>query len=75
MGLDDTIRVNTIRDRAVGRAAPALGVLYLLAIFLKHGKLNMELITSEGGPATVLTTEPTTGPTVDPTAEDEKEVK
>ena len=29
---------------------PILGVLYPLAIFLKHGKLNMELLTSEGGP-------------------------
>ncbi len=28
---------------------PALGVLYPLAVFLKHGKVNMELITSEGG--------------------------
>ena len=30
---------------------PALGILYPLAVFLKHGKLSMELITSEGGPA------------------------
>ncbi len=28
---------------------PALGVLYPLAVFLKHGKVNLELITSEGG--------------------------
>ena len=29
---------------------PALGVFYPLAVFLKHGKVNMELLTSEGGP-------------------------
>jgi hypothetical protein len=29
---------------------PALGVLYPLAVFLKHGKVNMELLTGEGGP-------------------------
>jgi hypothetical protein len=29
---------------------PVLGVLYPLAIFLKHGKVNLELITGEGGP-------------------------
>jgi len=28
---------------------PALGVLYPLAVFLKHGKVTMELLTSEGG--------------------------
>jgi len=28
----------------------ALGVLYPLAVFLKHGKVNLELITGEGGP-------------------------
>ncbi len=28
----------------------ALGALYPLAIFFKHGKINMELLTSEGGP-------------------------
>ena len=32
---------------------PVLGVFYPLAIFLKHGKLNMELLTSEGGPGVV----------------------
>ena len=30
--------------------APALGVLYPLAVFLRHGKVNMELITGERGP-------------------------
>jgi predicted ATP-grasp superfamily ATP-dependent carboligase len=29
---------------------PALGVLYPLAVFLKHGKVNMELLTGESGP-------------------------
>ena len=29
----------------------ALGVLYPLAVFLRHGKVNLELITGEGGPA------------------------
>lgn len=29
----------------------ALGVLYPLAVFLKHGKVNLELITGEGGPS------------------------
>ena len=29
---------------------PALGVLYPLAVFLRHGKVNMELLTGEGGP-------------------------
>jgi hypothetical protein len=24
--------------------------LYPLAVFLKHGRVNMELLTSEGGP-------------------------
>jgi len=28
----------------------ALGVLYPLAVFLRHGKINLELITGEGGP-------------------------
>jgi predicted ATP-grasp superfamily ATP-dependent carboligase len=28
----------------------ALGVLYPLAVFLRHGKVNLELITGEGGP-------------------------
>ncbi len=28
----------------------ALGILYPLAVFLKHGKVNLELITGEGGP-------------------------
>jgi len=28
----------------------ALGVLYPLAVFLKHGKVNLELITGEGAP-------------------------
>ena len=30
---------------------PALGVFYPLAVFLRHGKVNMELLTGEGGPA------------------------
>lgn len=30
---------------------PALGVLYPLAVFLRHGKVNMELITGESGPS------------------------
>jgi predicted ATP-grasp superfamily ATP-dependent carboligase len=30
--------------------AAALGVLYPLAVFLRHGKVNLELITGEGGP-------------------------
>jgi biotin carboxylase len=29
----------------------ALGVLYPLAVLLRHGKVNLELITGEGGPA------------------------
>lgn len=29
---------------------PALGVLYPLAVLLRHGKVNMELLTGEGGP-------------------------
>ena len=29
---------------------PALGILYPLAVFMRHGKVNMELLTSEGGP-------------------------
>jgi biotin carboxylase len=29
----------------------ALGVLYPLAVFFKHGKVNLELITGEGGPS------------------------
>ena len=29
---------------------PALGILYPLAVFLRHGKVNMELITGETGP-------------------------
>lgn len=28
----------------------ALGVLYPLAVFLRHGRVNLELITGEGGP-------------------------
>ena len=30
---------------------PALGILYPLAVFLRHGKVNLELLTGEGGPA------------------------
>jgi hypothetical protein len=30
---------------------PALGILYPLAVFLRHGRVNMELLTSEGGPS------------------------
>ena len=29
---------------------PALGIFYPLAVFLRHGKVNMELITGESGP-------------------------
>jgi len=29
---------------------PALGIFFPLAVFLKNGKVNMELITGEGGP-------------------------
>ena len=29
---------------------PALGIFFPLAVFLKHGKVNLELITGEGGP-------------------------
>ncbi len=29
---------------------PVLGAFYPIAVFLKHGKVNMELLTSEGGP-------------------------
>ncbi len=29
---------------------PALGIFYPLVLFLKHGKLNLEILTSEGGP-------------------------
>ncbi len=29
----------------------ALGILYPLAVFLRHGKVNMELLTGESGPA------------------------
>ena len=28
---------------------PALGIFFPLAVFLKHGKVNLELITGEGG--------------------------
>ena len=28
----------------------ALGILYPLAVFLRHGKVNMELLTGESGP-------------------------
>jgi len=31
---------------------PALGVFFPLAVFLKHGRVNLELITGEGGPGT-----------------------
>ncbi|MAM47004.1 MAG: biotin carboxylase [Planctomycetes bacterium] len=31
---------------------PMLGALYPLVVFLKHGKINMELLTSESGPPT-----------------------
>ena len=31
--------------------APMLGILYPLVVFLKHGKINMELLSSESGPA------------------------
>ena len=31
---------------------PVFGVFYPLAVSLKHGKINMELLTSEGGPKT-----------------------
>jgi hypothetical protein len=27
-----------------------MGMLYPLAVFFRHGKVNMELLTSEGGP-------------------------
>ena len=30
----------------------ALGILYPLAVFLRHGKVNMELLTGESGPGT-----------------------
>jgi predicted ATP-grasp superfamily ATP-dependent carboligase len=30
---------------------PALGIFFPLAVFLKHGKVNLELITGEGGPS------------------------
>ena len=29
---------------------PAMGILFPLAVFLRHGKLNMELLTGESGP-------------------------
>ncbi|MCZ6690845.1 MAG: ATP-grasp domain-containing protein [Planctomycetota bacterium] len=29
---------------------PVMGMLYPLAVFFRHGKVNMELLTSEGGP-------------------------
>lgn len=29
---------------------PVMGILYPLAVFFRHGKVNMELLTSEGGP-------------------------
>ena len=29
---------------------PALGILFPLAVFLRHGKVNMELLTGESGP-------------------------
>ena len=31
---------------------PALGVFFPLAVFLKHGRVNLELITGEGDPGT-----------------------
>ncbi len=30
--------------------SPALGIFFPLAVFLKHGNVNLELITGEGGP-------------------------
>ena len=30
---------------------PAFGIFFPLAVFLKHGKVNMDLITGEGGPS------------------------
>ncbi len=27
---------------------PALGILYLLAVFIKHGRISTELLVSEG---------------------------
>ena len=30
---------------------PALGIFFPLAVFLKHGKVNLDLITGEGGPS------------------------
>ena len=31
---------------------PALGIFFPLAVFLKHGKVNLDLITGEGATGT-----------------------
>ncbi len=43
---------DNIYDILSGRdPLPVLGVLYPIAVLLRHGKVNMELLTGEGGPA------------------------
>ncbi len=45
------VHKNNVYDvLSVSDPLPTLGVLYPLAVFFKHGKVNMELLTSEGGP-------------------------
>ena len=48
------VHKNNVYDvLSVSDPLPTLGVLYPLAVFFKHGKVNMELLTSEGGPREV----------------------
>ena len=46
------VHKNTVNDLfSSDDPKPMLGALYPLVVFLKHGKINMELLTSESGPA------------------------
>ena len=46
------VHKNTVNDLfSSDDPRPMLGALYPLVVFLKHGKINMELLTSESGPA------------------------
>ena len=45
------VHKNTVNDLfSSDDPKPMLGALYPLVVFLKHGKINMELLTSESGP-------------------------
>jgi len=45
------VHKNTVNDLfSSDDPRPMLGALYPLVVFLKHGKINMELLTSESGP-------------------------